>query len=132
MRLIGAKFNIFFLLILLFLSSGCLSQQLTRHSAIVIFNDTLETIEYQLTLSGKITRPVRIISGEFDYVYEYEQEENINSLPDELSGVILLIDDCKLIFDKNKLKESFIADPDGRKTWNLHVTSDYINSIECQ
>jgi hypothetical protein len=124
-------FKITLLIFVSFYLSGCLPQPTTERAAVVIFNDTTSVIQYQLALSKKLT-PLSEVQGKaFDYVYEYEQTGKIDVLTKELSQLILIIGGCKVVLSRAELEYNFVIDPEGRNTWNLHVTQKLTKQADC-
>lgn len=112
--------------------AGCLAHQPTERAAVVIFNDTPQLLEYQLQLSNKWTHPVRIETKQFDYVFEYEQADRNEGLPLQITGIKLKAPKCKVMLGRKNIEKQFARDPEGRNTWDMHVSDELLNHLGCK
>jgi len=131
MKHLSATFKFVLLVFVSVCLQACLPQTTTERAAVVIFNDTTEVIQYQFMLSNTQTPWANIQKNEFDYAYEYEQDGKIDVLPKELSQVTIMVGGCKVMLSRSEMENSFIIDPEGRNTWNLHVTQKLKDKVRC-
>lgn len=119
-------------IILTALLFGCIKPyNPAKWSAVVIFNDTNESLSYQLKLSGKLTPSVEIKSGLFDYVVEYDQVKGDDAIDSQLTEVILLLSNCRIKLVREDILEHFVKDAEERNTWDLHVSEALVKRFAC-
>jgi len=127
------KKQYFWLLIIIAISlTGCLRPyNPAKWAAVVIFNDTNASLSYQLKLSGNLTSPVKIEVGMFDYVLEYDQIKNDDTIDNQLTEIILQQSGCLIRLVRADMLKIISKDPDGRNTWDLHVNEELIKQFTC-
>ncbi len=113
--------------------SGCVSYHLTERAAVVVFNDLAEAIKVRFTLSGKQAPEENINASEFKYIFEYEQDPNKPvELPHMLTEMqIDVAPRCEIALTREQLIDSFIRDPEGRRTWDLHINEAFLKQHGC-
>lgn len=125
--------RLWLVLIITIVLSGCLKPyNPTRWTAVAIFNDIEAPISYQLLLSGKLTPPVKIESGQFDYVLEYGQNIGENSFDEQLTEITLLMSGCRIKLERTELLKEFKKDTEGRNTWDMHVNRSLLRRYSCK
>lgn len=124
------KFNPIIILSVLLLI-GCLPYHPSKRVAVVIFNDTSSAINYQLYLSNKWTPTATIKSNNFDYVLEYEQNANSIGVTSQLAKILILSTNCKITLKRKDINDYIKKDPEGRNTWDLHITKALLNEFKC-
>ena len=122
---------------LIFLSiitlSGCVSYHPTERAAVVVFNDLAEAILVRFALSGKQAPEENINAGEVKYIFEYEEDPNKPvGLPQMLMDMQIDVAlNCKISLTRGQLIDSFSRDPEGRRTWDLHVNEAFLKQHGC-
>jgi len=113
--------------------SGCVSYHPTERAAAVVFNDLSETIKVRFTLSGKQAPEEKINASEFKYIFEYEEDPNKPvELPHMLKDMQIDISpNCEISLTRGQLIDLFIRDPEGRRTWDLHVNEAFLKQYGC-
>lgn len=127
------KKNCLFVLpsLLAILLSACLMQAQTDRASIVIFNDTKSALDYQLRLSNYWSKPAKLQAETFEYVMAYEADKQEIMLPATLSSVKISTAKCSIEMKREDLVKHFHQDPEGRHTWDLHVTDNLLKGFGC-
>ncbi len=86
---------------------------------------------YKLFLSGKWSSQVNVPAGKFDYAVSYEAQPDEKSLPAMLDQVKVVTPTCTATLQRADLENNFKKDPEGRNTWDLHVSSRLLISFGC-
>ena len=113
--------------------SGCVSYHPTERAAVVVFNDLAQVINVRFTLSGQQAPEEKISTSEFKYIFEYEEDPNKSvELPHMLTDMqIDIASTCEISLTREQLTASFIRDPEGRRTWDLHVNEAFLKQHGC-
>ena len=113
--------------------SGCVSYHPTERAAVVVFNDLAEAIKVRFTLSGKQAPEENINASEFKYIFEYEEDPNKSvELPYMLTEMqITIASACEISLARDQLTASFARDPEGRRTWDLHINEAFLKQHGC-
>lgn len=111
---------------------GCVSYHPTERAAVVVFNDLAENAKIHFTLSGNQAPEESINAGEFKYIFEYEEDPNEPvKLPQMLTDMRIAISPCVISLTRSQLTDSFIRDPEGRRTWDLHINDTFLKKHGC-
>ncbi len=119
------------LTLFLLTATACLPYMAGERAAFAIFNDTSKNISYQLDINSELSPSVEIAAGEFDYALEYDTENFIEGLPNEIGHAIIIVSGCSIELDRQEIIQYSNKDPEGRSIWDLHVNSKLFSDFEC-
>ena len=113
--------------------TACVSYHPTERAAVAVFNDLAQKINIRFTLSAKQAPEEPINAGEFKYIIEYEEDPGKPAmLPDMLADMQIDISpDCQITLTRGELTVLFIRDPEGRRTWDLHISGAFVKQHGC-
>lgn len=131
MKLIYRPIVVCLLLLTATLSSGCLPHNPAVRAAVVIFNDTDTALTYQLLLSSNWSPVTDIKPGELDYVLEYDLTDKSEGIARQLTKIWLKAGTCTITLNRQDIIRHMAKDPEGRNTWDLHVTPKLLSLFGC-
>lgn len=113
--------------------TGCAAYHPTERAAIVVFNDLAENVKIRFTLSGNQAPEESINSSEFKYIFEYEEDPNEPvKLPQMLTDMQVDIPpDCHISLTRGQLTDLLKRDPEGCRTWDLHIDEAFVKQQGC-
>ncbi|HEY5602587.1 MAG TPA: hypothetical protein VIM41_05720 [Gammaproteobacteria bacterium] len=113
--------------------TGCVVHHPAERAAVVVFNDLERNLIIRITLSGKQATEELINSGEFKYIFEYEEDPNEPvKFPQMFTAMQIDVPPgCSVAVGREALADLFVRDPEGRRTWDLHVSESFIKKQGC-
>ncbi len=125
--------NYFFILFFLASTSGCLLHPLTTEkSAIVLFNNTPHEVFVKTNLNDHLSPSEPIAANEASYVLLYEANPRDTELPKSLEGLWISTTECSYLLDRSLLSAIKKHDDRGRAGWNIFITIELLEGLECQ
>ena len=112
------------------LATACLPPKPAERTAVVIFNDMNNPVSYYLELSNNLTAETSILPDEFDYALEYDANPG-EPLTSQLTKILIISLKCTATLNREDLLRYMAKDPEGRNTWDLHITKNLLSTIGC-
>lgn len=123
--------TILLLLSVCVLMTACLPPKPAERTAVVLFNDMSNPVSYYLELTNKSTAETSILPNEFDYTLEYDADTS-EPLTSQLTKIIIISPKCKATLNRENMLRYMEKDPEGRNTWDLHITKTLLSTIGCK